>query len=208
LRHAIGVSVAVHAAVIGVVLFSHARLDNRGLAKAPTSSMQARILTYQNGITPSTTAAEEGGAAASGAAVEGAQTLLVPQVVDLAKRSPVVAVVIAESKSTVATSETVRDSASLDSSPELLSSVTLEYPMNANNREGLVTLAITVAGDGRVDDVRVVKAIPSGFFEAAAIAGFQNARFTPGMLGGVGVKSRMVIEVEFMPTNRGGLGIK
>jgi protein TonB len=170
--------------------------------------MQARILTYQNGLTPSTTAAEEGGAAASGAAVEGAQTLLVPQVVDLAKRSPVVAVAIAESKSTATTPDPVRDSASLDSSPELLSSVTLEYPMNANNREGLVTLAITVGGDGRVDEVRVVKAIPAGFFEAAAIAGFQNARFTPGMLGGVGVKSRMVIEVEFMPTNRGGLGIK
>jgi outer membrane biosynthesis protein TonB len=55
-----------------------------------------------------------------------------------------------------------------------------------------------------VEDVTVVKATPPGFFEAAAIAGFRNARFTPGLLGGLGVKSRMVIEVEFMPTNRGG----
>jgi protein TonB len=100
-------------------------------------------------------------------------------------------------------SESIPDSSELDASPVVVSSVTLEYPQAANNREGLVTLALVVAADGSVENVSVVKATPPGFFEAAAIEGFRKARFTPGMLGGVGVKSRLVVEVEFMPTNRG-----
>jgi TonB family protein len=68
----------------------------------------------------------------------------------------------------------------------------------------VVALEIVVLGTGEVDSVRVLKATPAGFFEDAAITGFKNAKFSPGILGGLGVKSRMEIEVEFMPTNRGG----
>jgi TonB family protein len=206
-RHAIGVSVAVHAAVIGAVLLNGASIDNRGLAKPPVSSLQARVLTYENGDSPGASPAEAVADLATAAAAPALQPLpLLP--VEAARPVQKITLAATEPIATAPAPEVVRDSGSLDASPVLISTVTLEYPLSANNREGLVTLAITVAGDGRVDDVQVVRAIPPGFFEAAALDGFRSARFTPGMLGGVGVKSRMLIEVEFMPTNRGGLGIK
>jgi periplasmic protein TonB len=97
-----------------------------------------------------------------------------------------------------------KDSSRLDSPSRLLSDVNIEYPLSANNREGVVTLELLIGLNGYVEIARVIKASPAGFFEAAAIAGFSNARFTPGFMSGLGVKSRLVIEVEFTPTNRGG----
>jgi periplasmic protein TonB len=104
----------------------------------------------------------------------------------------------------ISSKEIVKDSASLDASLQLLSPVTLEYPVTAGDREGVVRLEITVGRDGKVENVIVVNAAPPGYFEAAAIAGFEKAQFTPGLFQGLSVKSRMLVEVEFMPTNRGG----
>jgi TonB family protein len=98
----------------------------------------------------------------------------------------------------------IKDSATLDSRPKLLSDVVIEYPLAANNREGVVTLELTLAISGKVDQVEVLKATSPGFFESAAIRGFQGAQFTPGLFQGLGVKARLIVEVEFMPTNRGG----
>jgi TonB family protein len=111
----------------------------------------------------------------------------------------------AQSASAKTNNDGVKDSATLDSRPQLLSDVVIEYPLTANNREGIVTLELTLAIGGKVDYVEVLKATPPGFFESAAIKGFQNAQFTPGLFQGLGVKARLVVEVEFMPTNRGGL---
>jgi TonB family protein len=208
--HAVLASLGMHAAAILLVGYSNADLDTGGLARPPVMRLQARLFTYQQAE-----AAAQPGAPDSGTALEQAAlpqrlqdrpalptvptvpTLLptpAPAPTDPAPPAPV----------PPAASEAVLDSAALDASPILLSTVTLEYPLSAHNREGVVTLAIVVSGSGAVEDVSVLKASPPGFFEAAALAGFRNARFSPGLLGGLGVKSRMVIEVEFMPTNRGG----
>jgi TonB family protein len=104
----------------------------------------------------------------------------------------------------IASHDGIKDSVTLDSRPQLLSNVVIEYPLNANNREGIVTLELTLAIGGKVDHIEVLKATPSGFFESAAMKGFQGAQFTPGLFQGLGVKARLIVEVEFMPTNRGG----
>jgi protein TonB len=196
LLHAVVTSVGMHVAAILFMAYSSAHMDRGGLAQPPVSNLQARLFTYQSGQ-----ALQE--AAAPAASVSPSQAPSPKPELPADVPRPSKASVDPAPVPPVA-SEKVLDSAALDASPVLVSPVTLEYPLSANNREGVVTLAIVVTGNGTVEDVSVVKATPPGFFEAAAVAGFRNARFTPGLLGGLGVKSRMVIEVEFMPTNRGG----
>jgi periplasmic protein TonB len=118
--------------------------------------------------------------------------------------APLTPTVPASSATVADKGEAIKDSASLEASPKLLSNIVLEYPLAAKDREGVVALALTLGLDGKVEDVTVVSASVPGFFEAAAIAGFKNAQFTPSFFQGLGVKVRMVVEVEFMPINRGG----
>lgn len=202
-------SVTLHAAALIFAGYTNSKSEIGGLAKPPVSSIQARILTYQKSGTLESFVTEKESVHMS--EVMPPNHELVSVKVETSSSLPGLSSSIATPSKTsleevfvVAAAETVIDSSSLDVSPTIISSVTLEYPLSANGREGIVTLAIVIGGDGNVEEVNVVKAVPVGFFEAAAIAGFRNARFTPGLLGGVGVKSRMVIDVEFTPTNRGG----
>ena len=77
------------------------------------------------------------------------------------------------------------------------------YPAEANLREGSVVLRLLVSEAGEVDDVAVVRAFPRGLFEASALAAFGQAKFSPGLMLGVAVKSQITIEVQFTPINRG-----
>jgi TonB family protein len=205
---ACALSVLLHGTVVGLVAYSRAQVGVDRLASPPASSLQARIYTYQQSPPPGGEAREAMPLAGNvpstrdAAAAQQASN-------DAGMPSPATPKNTAEVPKTLATpvsqkAETVYDQASLDTSPAVISPVVLEYPASANNREGVVTLEITILGSGEVESVKVLKAVPAGFFEAAAIAGFQKARFSPGLLGGLGVKSKVAIEVEFMPTNRGG----
>ena len=91
----------------------------------------------------------------------------------------------------------------LDPGPRPLHDIEPVYPDDRNLRQGLVVLRLLINESGEVDDAAVVRAIPQGVFEASAIAAFSVARFSPGKLLGVAVKSQITIEVEFMPINRG-----
>jgi periplasmic protein TonB len=138
-----------------------------------------------------------------------AQSASAPRPVDATPKpmptsAPLTPSVPASSATVADKGETIKDSASLEASPKLLSNVVLEYPLSAKDREGVVTLALTLGLDGKVQEVSVVSATVPGFFEEAAITGFKNAQFTPSFFQGLGVKVRMVVEVEFMPINRGG----
>jgi protein TonB len=185
----------MHAAGFALVRYSQASLDTAGLAQPPVSTLQARLFTYEAGQGQRSQAMAD----PDPGAVQ-TEPVSLPAVAPMPTSQPATAVPVPV---TVAT-ERVYSDAELDASPTVVSAVTLEYPPAANNREGTVTLAIVVAGNGSVEDVSVVSAVPPGFFEAAAIAGFKKAQFSPGLLGGLGVKSRLVVEVEFMPMNRGG----
>jgi TonB family protein len=97
-----------------------------------------------------------------------------------------------------------RGVAGLDASPAPLHDILPEYPPSAGQQEGSVVLRLLINEKGHVDNVAVVRAFPKGFFEAASIAAFAPAEFSPGSFLGVPVKSQIMVEVHFTPIDRGG----
>jgi len=204
LSNACALSLALHGAPLlvwlGLNLFGAQQL-----VAPPSSSIHARLLTYQYNDDVKEVENQDISENRQAPEVEKIANELKPAVIS----SPVADVVkpAQPATATIAASNhasDVVDASLLSSPPGLLSQVVIEYPPQAQNREGTVTLDILISGTGDVLDIQVVTATTPGFFEAAAIAGFKNAKFSPGLLGGLGVKTRTRIEVEFMPTNRGG----
>jgi protein TonB len=91
----------------------------------------------------------------------------------------------------------------LDPGPKLLDDVDPLYPPEAGLTEGSVVLRLLIGTTGTVDDVTVVRSAPKGLFERSAVAAFSAARFSPGRVLGVPVKSQVTIEVQFTPIDRG-----
>jgi TonB family protein len=92
----------------------------------------------------------------------------------------------------------------LDPGPKLLDEVDPVYPVEAGLREGTVVLRLLIGKTGAVDEVAVVRSAPADLFDRSALAAFAQARFSPGMLLGLPVKSQLTIEVHFTPVDRGG----
>ena len=86
--------------------------------------------------------------------------------------------------------------------PRPLDDIEPLYPDAADQRSGKVVLRLLIGDTGHVDDVAVVRASPPGLFDASAIEAFSKARFSPGLAGGIAVKSQITVEVEFVPLNR------
>ncbi len=86
--------------------------------------------------------------------------------------------------------------------PRPLDDIQPQYPEAADLRTGKVVLRLLISDTGHVDDVAVVRATPPGLFDASALEAFAKARFSPGLAGGVAVKSQMTVEIEFVPLNR------
>ena len=91
----------------------------------------------------------------------------------------------------------------LDPGPRPLHDIEPVYPGEAHLREGLVVLRLLISAAGEVDDVAVVRSFPPGLFDASALIAFSQAKFSPGLMLGMPVKSQITIEVEFTPINRG-----
>ncbi|MFK8014162.1 MAG: TonB family protein [Gammaproteobacteria bacterium] len=64
-------------------------------------------------------------------------------------------------------------------------------------RDGFVQLEFVVTPKGRASDVRVVGAMPSGYFEEQAIKRIERLRFLPEKVDGVAVESTRTQIVEF-----------
>jgi protein TonB len=93
--------------------------------------------------------------------------------------------------------------ARLDPGPRPIGDIEPEYPDSAHLQEGTVVLRLLISEAGTVDNVGIVRAEPKGLFEEAAIEAFGKAKFHPGMALGTPVKSQMMVEVHFLPINRG-----
>lgn len=91
----------------------------------------------------------------------------------------------------------------LDPGPRPLEDVDPLYPEEAKQQEGSVVLRLLINEAGAVDNVAVVRAYPAGLFERSALEAFGKAKFSPGKMLGVAVKSQITIEVMFTPINRG-----
>ena len=71
------------------------------------------------------------------------------------------------------------------------------FPPRAAVRNGRVRVRVLINEHGVPDEVTVVRAEPEGVFDASAIAAFGQARYSPGLLKGVAVKSQLLLEVEY-----------
>ena len=91
----------------------------------------------------------------------------------------------------------------LDPGPRPLEDIDPVYPEEAKQQEGSVVLRLLISEAGAVDNVAVVRAYPAGLFERSALEAFGKAKFSPGRMLGVAVKSQITIEVMFTPINRG-----
>lgn len=90
----------------------------------------------------------------------------------------------------------------LSQQPRLLSEIAIEYPATAGDQEGKLVLRILVSETGVVDGLSVVRGDPPGVFDDAALKAFGGAKFAPGQILGLPVKSQYLVEVEFFPTSR------
>lgn len=87
----------------------------------------------------------------------------------------------------------------LDKRPYLLTRVDPVYPRIAPPNGGQVTLRLLITAEGKVERMIVVKSDPPGKFDAATMAAFRDARYSPGILAGAKVKSQLMIEMDFAP---------
>jgi protein TonB len=81
--------------------------------------------------------------------------------------------------------------------PRKIHHVAPEYPAIARSARvsGMVILETTIAEDGSVQDVRVLRSIP--LLDAAAIDAVRQWRFTPTLLNGQPVRVLMTVTVSF-----------
>lgn len=86
----------------------------------------------------------------------------------------------------------------LTSRPYAIDNIAVPYPPGALYA-GPVTaqMLLFINEDGKVDDIRLIGPGMPDEFAAAAKSAFLQARFRPGFMGQVAVKSRMTVEVEF-----------
>lgn len=87
----------------------------------------------------------------------------------------------------------------LDVYPALRTPLRFENPARAAHGQaaGSVLVMLLLNDTGSVDEVSVVAAEPSGYFEDTVRAVFAAARFFPAQKNGRAVKSRVLIKVDF-----------
>ena len=87
----------------------------------------------------------------------------------------------------------------VDVHPSSLQIIRPNYPDEAvsANTTGSVVLVLMLDESGKVQDISVEEAVPSGVFDKSALEAFRNARFSPAQRNGRVVKSQMRIKVSY-----------
>jgi len=87
----------------------------------------------------------------------------------------------------------------LDHPLQTLVRLPASYPMRARRLgiEGWVKLEFIVTREGRVRDIKVVEAEPTGVFESSATRSVSQYRFKPGTVDGNAVAVRVVTTIRF-----------
>lgn len=91
----------------------------------------------------------------------------------------------------------------LDPPPRPLSDIEQLIPEAAGSRGGTVVLRLFINEQGAVDRAEVLRSTPAGLFDATALEAASRARFSPGYLGGVPVKSQVTFEVQYRALGSG-----
>lgn len=87
----------------------------------------------------------------------------------------------------------------LDVPPKAVAAPRPIYPDAARRAglEGAVVLGLRIDETGTVRDARVLSATPPGVFDAAALAAYAGARFTPARLQGRAVRAEVRLRAVF-----------
>ena len=102
-----------------------------------------------------------------------------------------------------APSVTYHGSSGLDPPPRPLTDIEQLVPEAAGLRGGSVVLRLFINEQGGVDKAEVVRSTPPGVFDGTALEAASRARFSPGYLGGVPVKSQVTFEVNYRALGSG-----
>jgi len=83
--------------------------------------------------------------------------------------------------------------------PSKIVDVKPRYPDNARATQarGVVVLDVTIATDGSVSNVRVLRSIP--IFDQAAVDAVRRWKFEPTVLNGVQVEVEITVAINFVP---------
>lgn len=94
----------------------------------------------------------------------------------------------------------------LDVYPHPLTPIKLDYPAAAANAraDGRLLVLLLIDEFGIVNEASIVKAEPGGYFEEAALAVLRAARFSPAQKQGKPVKSRALLQVNYVYGNNQG----
>ena len=89
----------------------------------------------------------------------------------------------------------------LDARAEPLTPPKLVYPLELSRTRtpGRVRLALFVDELGVVRKVHIVTSTPERLFDSAAVQAWQDIRFSPATKGGNAVKSKKILDVDFIP---------
>lgn len=88
--------------------------------------------------------------------------------------------------------------AELDKRPEITRQIEPEFPLTVNpGVHGTVIAKLFIGDDGIVEQVVILFAEPSGFFEDAVTKAFAGARYSPGLRGGKAVRSQLTLAIDF-----------
>ncbi len=95
--------------------------------------------------------------------------------------------------------EMVFNMSDLDHKPRIINRIQPIYPAQARRKEinGRVMLRFVVDREGRVRNVKVVRARPEGIFEENAIEAVRKWRFKPGYFSGEPVNTRVTVPIKF-----------
>jgi protein TonB len=96
-----------------------------------------------------------------------------------------------------APSVTYHGSIGLNPPPRPLTDIEQLVPESAGARGGTVVLRMYINEQGGVDKAEVLQSSPAGLFDATAVEAASRARFSPGYLGGVPVKSQVTYEIRW-----------
>ncbi|MEA3418325.1 MAG: TonB family protein [Campylobacterota bacterium] len=86
--------------------------------------------------------------------------------------------------------DTAMSEGTVDTKPRVLSRSPMEYPSAAmkNRIKGYVIVNLLIDADGTVETAKILESQPAGVFDAVALSGIRNWRFSPGKYKGRPVK--------------------
>jgi len=90
-----------------------------------------------------------------------------------------------------------------DRGPELLDDIDASLPSGAGGRGGSVTVRLTISDQGTIERMQVLRSFPPGLLDEAALSALAKVHFSPGLRGGLPVRSEVVFEIDFAAIGKG-----